>query len=59
MSVPKYDVTTAILSNLRVMGYEDDGSSLTVQFLEQYQYLIAGSGIQITRCLLVDKCSNV
>ena len=52
MPIPKYNVTTAILRNLRIVGYKNDGSSLAVQLLEQYQNLVAGSCVKVSCCLV-------
>ena len=47
------------------MGYEDDGSALGIELLEENQNLKAGSRIQVTRCLvgknhgrIVHQCSG-
>ena len=39
MAVSQLDVAAAVLGDLRVMRYEDDGTSFGVQLLEKYQYL--------------------
>ena len=52
MSVAQFDVAAGILGDVRVVGYEDDGSALSIEFLEENKNLEAGSRIQVTRCLI-------
>ncbi len=65
MSVAQFDVAAGILGDIRVVGYEDDGSAFGVELLEENQNLETGSRIQVTRCLvgenhgrIVHQCSG-
>ncbi len=52
VSVAQFDVAAGIFGDIRVVGYEEDGSALSIELLEENQDLEAGSRIQITRCLV-------
>ena len=39
VSVAQFDVAAGILGDIRVVGYEDDGSALGVELLEKYKNL--------------------
>ena len=52
VSVAQFDVAAGILGDIRVVGYEDDGSALSVELLEKDKNLETGSRVQVTRCLV-------
>ena len=49
MPVAQGDVTAAVLGDLRIVCYEDDGTSFGMELLEKYQYLERGACVQISR----------
>ena len=65
VSVAQFDVAAGIFGDIRVVGYEDDGSALSVELLEKDKNLETGSRVQVTRCLvgenhgrIVHQCSG-
>ena len=59
LTVAQVDVSAAVFGNLRVMGNEDDGVSLTVELLKQHKHLERGSCVQVTRCFVSQQHGRV
>ena len=52
LSVAEEDVAGAVLRDFGVVGHEDDGVALVIEFLEEDEHLERGAGVEITRSLV-------
>ena len=59
MTISQLDVAARIVGDVWVVGYEDDGSSLGIELLEEYENLETGSGIEVTRSLIGENHGRV
>ena len=59
MTVSQLDVAARIVGDVWVVGHEDDGSSLGIELLEEYENLETGSGIEVTRSLIGENHGRV